>query len=194
MAGRLPLWLKASYALGTPVVAIVYWNVYGPSNFLWLSDIALGLTTAAVLTENRLLASMAAVGVLLFETAWTVDFVTGGNLIGLAAYMFSAEQPLWLRGLSLFHLALPPTLIWFLYRFGYDRRALPLQTAVTLAALGTSFFATDPDDNINWVFGPGKHPPPVPPLIWFAALLAAVPLLAMLPTHFLLRRLFGRGA
>src|SRR5204862_3930488 len=100
----------------------------GPANFLWLSDIALAFTTISLLTQNRLLASMPAVGVLPLEIAWNVDFASGGYLIGLANYMFDPQLPLWLRGLSLFHIALPPTLLFLLYRFGYDQRALVLQT------------------------------------------------------------------
>ena len=44
-----------------------------------------------------------AVGVLPFEIAWLVDFLTGGNLIGLAAYMFDEEMGLHMRVLSGFH-------------------------------------------------------------------------------------------
>src|SRR5438874_7851822 len=115
---RVPLALKLSYGLATPLIAAVYARCYGPTNFLWLSDIALGLTTGAVFTERALPASVAAVGVLPLEIAWNADFVSGGRLMSLAGYMFDRRLPLWLRGLSLFHAALPPTLIWLLRKFG----------------------------------------------------------------------------
>jgi hypothetical protein len=127
----VPAWLKLGYGVATPVIGAVYWRHYGPRNFLWLSDLALASTALSVTTENRLLASMPAVGVLPLELAWNADFLSGGRLIGLAGYMFDHRLPLGLRALSLFHVALPPTLLWMLRRFGYDPRALPAQTALT---------------------------------------------------------------
>jgi hypothetical protein len=58
----IPLWLKLGYGVAVPVIAAVYWHAYGPQNYLWLSDIALALTAAAVWTGSRRLASMPAVG------------------------------------------------------------------------------------------------------------------------------------
>jgi hypothetical protein len=130
-SAHIPLWLTLAYGLAVPVIAVVYWRSYGPTNFLWLSDVALAFTSAALITGNPLLASMPAVGVLALELAWTADFLTGGRIIGLAAYMFDPKLPLYLRALSLFHLALPPTLVFLLYWLGYDRRALIYQTLLT---------------------------------------------------------------
>jgi hypothetical protein len=189
----VPLWLKVAYVVGVAVIVVVYWREYGPSNFLWLSDITLFFTTLALLSQNRLLASMPAVGVLPLEVAWTVDFFGGGNLIGLAAYMFDPQYPLYLRALSLFHLALPPTLLWLLYVWGYDRRAPVGQTAITWAALTMSYLFTEPAKNINWVFGPGAEPQQtLPPLLYFALVMVLIPLAVIWPMHLLLDRLFGR--
>jgi hypothetical protein len=194
LAERL-LWLKVGYGVIVPVIVVVYWRDYGPSNFLWLSDIALFCTTLALFTGNRLLASMPAVGVLPLEIVWTIDFLSGGQLFGLASYMFDPKLPLYLRSLSLFHLALPPTLIFLLYRFGYDRRALIYQTLVTWAALLLSYLAVEPQKNINWVFGPGSEPQQIlPPLLYFSLEMAALPLLVIVPMHLILQRLLGRGA
>ena len=66
---RVPAALKLGYAVATPLIAAVYARSYGVGNFLWLSDIALGLTTAAVITERALPASIGAVGVLPLEIA-----------------------------------------------------------------------------------------------------------------------------
>ena len=43
-------------------------------------------------------------------------------LLGLDAtgYMFNRAQPLWLRGLLLFHVLLPVLLLWLLYRLSID--------------------------------------------------------------------------
>jgi hypothetical protein len=189
---RMPVGLKLAYGLATPIVGAVYARSYGPKNFLWLSDIALGLTAAAILTESRLPASVAAVGALPLELAWSVDFLAGGRLMGLAAYMFDQKLPLGLRGLSLFHLGLPPTWVWLLRKFGYDSRALPLQCALSAVLLPLTYALTDPEDNVNRVFGPGEKPQTrLPPLLYLTLAMAAWPLLVHWPTHRVLRRLFG---
>ena len=74
----VPAALKWGYGLATPAIAAVYARCYGVGNFLWLSDIALGLTTVAVVTETALPASIAAAGVLPLELAWNADFISGG--------------------------------------------------------------------------------------------------------------------
>jgi hypothetical protein len=187
----VPLGVKLIYGLGTPFVGAVYARAYGPQNFLWLSDIALGLTTAALITESRLPASMAAVGVLPLELAWNIDFAARGKLMGLAAYMFDSKLPAGLRALSLFHVALPPTLIWLLQRLGYDRRAFAIQCGVTWTTLTLSYALTDPQQNINWVFGPGSKPQRrLPPLLYLALVMVGFAVLAHWPTHLLLKRLF----
>jgi hypothetical protein len=188
-SAHIPLWLTLAYGLAVPVIAVVYWRSYGPTNFLWLSDVALAFTFAALVTGNPLLASMPAVGVLPLELAWTIDFLTGGRVIGLAGYMFDPKLSLYLRGLSLFHLALPPTLLFLLYELGYDRRALT--TLLTWIILIITYVATDPEQNINWVFGPGSKPQRVlPPRLYLVLEMVVLPLLVLLPTHLILERIF----
>lgn len=190
-SAHIPLWLTLAYGLAVPVIAVVYWRSYGPTNFLWLSDVALAFTFAALVTGNPLLASMPAVGVLPLELAWTIDFLTGGRVIGLAGYMFDPKLSLYLRGLSLFHLALPPTLLFLLYELGYDRRALIYQTLLTWIILIITYVATDPEQNINWVFGPGSKPQRVlPPWLYLVLEMVVLPLLVLLPTHLILERIF----
>jgi hypothetical protein len=189
----VPLWLKIAYGIAIPVIVAVNWRTYGLANFLWLSDIALACTALAVFAENRLLASMPAIGVLPLELAWTVDFLTGARLLRITNYMFDQRLPLWIRGVSLFHLALPPTLIWFLYRFGYDARALWFQLALTAIVLTLTFALTRPQDNINWVFGPRDKPQhTLPPLAYFALALLVQAALVIFPMHLLMNGLFGR--
>lgn len=186
----VPLWLKIAYIVFVAVLIPIYWQKYGPSNFLWLSDIALFLTTAALLFENPLLASMSAVGVLPLEVVWTVDFFLLGRL-GLTSYMFDPKYPLWLRAISLFHLALPPTILWMLWKFGYDERAYPAQLAVLIVVLVVCYNFTAPKLNINWVFGPGERPQKkLQPFLYFACLFGFIGLIVMVPMHHLLRWLF----
>lgn len=194
MEGLVPLWLKLAYGLFVPFLIVVYWPRYGPSNFLWLSDIALFLTAGAVIFEMPLLAAMPAVGVLPLEIFWTLDFLLLGRF-GLTSYMFDRQWPLWLRGVSLFHLALPPTIIWILWNAGYDPQAFPLQLALTFAVLIFCYLFTDPEKNINWVFGPGEKPQrKLSPRLYFLILIAVIPLGVMMPTHFALLWLFGPGS
>ena len=70
---RVPAALKLAYGVATPAIAAVYARCYGAQNFLWLSDIALGMTTTAVVFERPLPTSLATVAVLPLEIAWNVD-------------------------------------------------------------------------------------------------------------------------
>ena len=186
----IPLWLKLGYGVAVPVIAAVYWRAYGPQNCLWLSDVGLGMTAAAVWTGSRRLASMPAVGVLPLELAWSLDLLAGGSLIGLAAYMYDSELSLYLRSLSLFHLALPPTLVWLVYRFGYDPEAFAYQLPLTWAAFIATYGLTDPEENINWVFGPSEPQQIMPSLAWLGLIMVVYPLAVILPAHYILKRLF----
>jgi hypothetical protein len=59
--------------------------------------------------------------------------------------------------------------------------------------LAVSYVTTDPEENINWVFGPGSKPQQtLPPLLYLGLEMVALPLLVLLPTHLLLRYFFAR--
>jgi hypothetical protein len=123
---------------------------------------------------------------------WTADFLTMGSLGGLAGYMFDDQYPLWLRGLSLFHLPLVAVLVWMLWRQGYDKRALWAQTLVAWIVLPLTWWLTDPDENINWVWGLGPHAHGfLSPQLYLVLFMAALPVAVYLPTHLVLKRLFG---
>jgi len=191
--GRIPLWIKLPYSLFLLVLVPVYWREYGPANFLWASDIALFLVFVAVWLENPLLNSMMAIGVLPFELAWIVDFLAGARLFGMASYMFDAALPLYLRGLSLYHVMLPPVMILLLFRLGYDRRAFWAQTLLVWIVLPVTYLVTDPADNINLVFGLGREPQTsLHPLFYLSLEMVLLPVVVCLPAHLLLRRLFFR--
>lgn len=188
---RLPRALKLFLTAYVVVLVPVYWRVYGPGNFLWFSDIALFATTLAAWRERALAPSMMAVGVLPLEVAWTGDFLSGGRLLNLAGYMFDANQPLYLRGLSLFHLAIPPALVLMLARLGYDRRALRTQTVFAWAVLLATWLLTAPEKNVNWVYGWGTEPQRAMPRgVYLALLMAVLPVAVFVPMHLALRRLF----
>lgn len=191
--------LKVPYTIFVCVLIPAYWHQYGPANMLWGSNIALLLTCVALWTENRLLPSMAALGVLLPELGWIIDF-TVRLLLGQEAipfdgtrYMFDAGIPLWIRSLSLYHIALPIILVWLLYRFGYQPRALFWQTLLLLLVLPLTYAVSDPAASINWVHGFGSSPQTMMPGPIFVLLLMVLFFVAVyLPTHLLLSRLFPK--
>jgi len=191
-----PVWLKLAYTGFVAVLVPFYVANYGPSNFLWFSDIALLTTVVALWRESRLLASTMAVGTLAFELVWNFGYIvrllTGTDPTGIAEYMFDPTVGLFLRGLSLFHVVLPPLLLFMLHRLGYDGRALPLQTGLAWVVLPASYAVSDREANINWVFGPGGVQTWMPEPLYLLALMAGFPLLVYLPTHLVLGRLFGR--
>src|SRR5260370_23886993 len=106
-----PLWMKLGGTGFVIVVVPMYWRHDGTRNFLWFSDLALCALCAALWFDSALLVGMAAIGVLALEIAWSIDFLCGGRPLHLAGYMFEAGKPLYLRALSLFHLAMPPAIL-----------------------------------------------------------------------------------
>ena len=192
--GDIPLSVKLAYTAFMLVLVPVYWHDYGPQNFLWFSDLALIMLLIAVWRENALINSMAALMVLVFELGWNAAFFTGGRLHSGVDYMFDGSLPLYLRGLSLFHVFLPLMIIWLLLRLGYDRRALKLQTGFLWAVLLLSFLHSPESENINWVFGLGAVQTAVSPAVFLVFLMLAIPLVVYTPMHFLFRSFFGQPA
>ncbi|MDQ2772659.1 MAG: hypothetical protein M3Y54_19410 [Bacteroidota bacterium] len=206
---RLPLPLKLVFSAFLLVMVPVYYQNYGPTNFLYFCDISLLLCLVALWTEHPLPASMAAVGILVPQALWCLDFVSellGLHLVGLTGYMFDANRSLFLRGLSFFHGWLPFLLVFLVKRLGYDRRALLGWTGLGWGLCLVAYFCLPPAGtvladakipvNINYVFGfDDAHPQswlPAPAylLAWMSGLFLAF----YLPTHLLLRRLYGRPA
>lgn len=191
----IPLWLKVIYTVFVVITILVYLKKYGPGNFLWFSDIALIVTVAALWLENQLLASMMAVGILLPEAVWNVSFfgrlLTGKQLTGLAGYMFDPDKPLYLRAISLFHVFLPVLLVWLVSKLGYASNAWIFQTMLAWVVLPLTYWFTDPEDNVNWVYGPTSKPQKrMSPLLYLLLLMIAFPILVYFPTHLILSAIF----
>lgn len=201
-----PLWLKISLTLFVCALVPIYWHDYGPANFLWFCDMGLLMTLAGLWLDSPLLISMEAVALSLPQTFWIADFLTGGRIIGVSAYMFNPAIPLLTRLLSTFHLWLPILLIYLVWRLGYDRRAVWIQSIVAAAVLIASYLLTDPRHpptaypaaavNVNRVYG--IHPADVqtwmPPLLFLGAHILFWPLFFYLPTHLIFRKLFRASA
>lgn len=194
----IPLAAKLLYTAWMAAWVPVYWVHAGPGNFLWLCDVANFVLLAAFWLESPLLASSQAVGVLLVQTLWGVDFLgrlaLGSHPIGGTEYMFDPSKPLWVRCFSLFHLAVPPLLLWAVWRLGYDRRGWRLETVLVWALLPATWWLTDPEKNVNWVWRPfGREQELLPEPAYLAFLMLAYPLLLFLPTHGLLLWWARRG-
>jgi hypothetical protein len=207
---RIPLWAKLAFTAFMAVLVPSYVHFYGPTNFLYFCDVALFVTLAAMWTESPLLASIAAVNVLLPQIMWCADFVaglTGHHITGVTKYMFAGNNsPLGLfkHALSMFHCWIPFVAFWLVWRLGYDRRALAIWTAAGWAILLVCYFLmplppAPPDNpdlpvNINYVYciddtqGPQTW---MPPLAWLALLIGAYPALIWIPTHVLLSKMIG---
>jgi hypothetical protein len=206
-AARVPLGLKLAYTAYMAVLIPVYWHYYGPTNFLYFCDVSLIFTLIAIWPENALLISMCAVGILVPQALWVIDFLAnaaGFSLLGMADYMFNPSYSPFLRVLSLFHGWLPFLLVYLVWKIGYDRRAFLAWTGLAWVLLLVCFFAMPPPMpdpgltpvNINYVWGMSDYAAQtwVPPYVWLAGLLIGLPLLAFAPTHLVLARVMSKAA
>jgi hypothetical protein len=194
----VPLWLKIGFT-----VWVAAWTVVYPQyelrhqHFLWMCHIGLYLMTAGLWLESPLIMSWQAVSLLLADIIWTIDLFSGLAFgvfpFGATTYMLSPEMPLLQRLISLFHVAVPPILIWSLWRLGYDRRALWAQLATSWSIFPLSYLLGNARDNINWVYGPfGSAQTWMPPVAFLFVAMVLYPLVVYLPTHLLLRALVSR--
>jgi hypothetical protein len=192
MSHPIPLWIKLPYTLLALIILPVYWYHYGPANFLWFSDIAFFVMAPTLWFKNRLVASMMAIGVLPLEILWMASFFSGGAFLGMANYMFDPELALWLRALSLFHFPMPAVIIYMIWRFGYDARALYPQIILSIVVILLTHALTLKVDNVNMIYPPQG----VENVIYPAAYMYAMPLTLVLgviiPMHFLLKHFFRR--
>jgi hypothetical protein len=203
---KIPLVAKVAGTAFLAILVPVYWQTYGLTNFLWFCDAALILTVAGMWLESSLLISMCSVGILLPQCLWLADFggqLVGIHLLGLTGYMFEPQLPLFTRGLSLFHGWLPLLLVWFLVRLGYDKRALSAWTALAAGLVFVCYFFTPPagahlaDSNIpinlNYVYGFNDQQPQtwVNQDLYVILWLGLLWLVAFLPTHLALRKIFA---
>lgn len=204
----IPAWLRWTYTAFIAVFVPIYAMNYGPTNFLYFCDVALFLALLAVWTGHPLPASMGAVGILVPQLFWCLDFIAtifGVPFAGMTAYMFDETLPLHLRALSLFHGWLPFLLVFLVMRLGYDRRGFAGWTAMAVVLCLIAFFlmpaAGEPvassavPRNINYVFGfnDAQRQTWMPDGVYLVAWLAALTSLAYLPTHLVLRKFFVKA-
>jgi len=191
----ISLWVKVPYTVFVAVLVPVYWIHYGPTNFLWFSDIALIGTLVALWLGNRFLVSMLTTGVLMFDTVWTFIFfyrlIQGGAAGGLVGYMFDPEISIFIRSLSLFHILLPVAQLWTLSKLGYDVRGWKYMVILAWIVLPLTYAVSSPERNINLVYGLTEIPQNwLPPTLYVAALMVLFPILICFPTHRILKIFF----
>lgn len=205
--GRIPLAVKLIYTAFMAVLVPYYWKTYGPTNFLYFCDVSLFFALAAMWLESPLLASAPAVGLILPQILWQVDFILlaiGMPILGMTDYMFDENIPFIARGLSFFHFWLPILLAWMVWRLGYDKRGARLWTGLAWVLMLIGYFVLPappaPADNlnlpvnVNYVYGFSQKEPQkwMPPLQYLGLLFVGLPLLIFLPTHLLLSRFFPK--
>ena len=189
-------WIKWTAAAWLVVWVPAYWHAWGPANFLHLCDLAVFLTCAGLWTGNALLISSQAVSSLLVDLAWSLDAAWNvsahHHLIGGTEYLFDPHIALWIRLLSLFHVVLPPLLLWALCKTGYDRRAWAVQVGIATAAFVASRFTT-PIANINFAFSdPFWHRSIGPAPVHVVASILFMAVVVYLPTHLVLAPIYPK--
>lgn len=180
------LWVLVWFPLYT-------WS-WGWRNMLHLCDISVVIACLGLWSRSSLLVSSQALLSPLVGVLWSLDvfwrMVTGHHLIGGTEYMWDTHYALWLRLLSCFHIGLPIVLLWALLVLGYDRRALPLQTAITGVVLIFSRFLP-PELNMNYVFqDPLLHREWGSAFSHLIIILAGSIAIFFWPTHLIFRRTF----
>jgi hypothetical protein len=174
----------------------VYWRAWGWQNFFHLCDIAVILSCLGIIAGNRLLISSQCVAAIVPQAIWCFEIcwrlATGRVFFGGAEYMWDPSVPVFVRTLSLFHVALPIVLIYAVARTGYDRRGLSLQIAIAGATLVISR-AFGPTLNLNYAFvEPLFHRTWGPAAVHLAAVLAFISTVFYLPVHLMLAKFFAR--
>jgi hypothetical protein len=183
---KIPLWLKIAWTIWLLVWAPVYWRQYGAQNFLYFCDMGNFLIAVGLWCESRLVLSWQAVGLLVFQTLYAIDLIVaaslGHHLIGGTEYMFDHNVSFFVRLLGLYHLVVPPLLLWCVRHLGYNGRAWKLETLTAWIVVPINFLWR-PQYNVNWARGLGHEQHTVPHWLYLLAYLFVVPVVIYWPTH-----------
>jgi hypothetical protein len=172
------------------------WAVHGPWNLLFFCNIAVILTCVGIFRGSALLLSSQALFAFLVQGAWTLDLLLllywgrglwPGTLI--SGWMLNPEIRLFYKGVSLYHAVWPFLLLWCVWRVGYDRRALWLQSVLTVFVVSASRLAPS-ELNLNGAYQAGWswQPGALHVAIVAGGLIAVV----YGPTHLVLSRWLSR--
>jgi len=168
----------------------VYFRQYGAQNFLFYCDLGNILITVGLWAESRLILSWQAVSLLLFQSLYAIDFfgalVSRHHFIGGTEYMFDPTIPRLVRLLGLYHLVVPPLLLWLVHRLGCDPSAYKWATLEAWIIVPINFFWR-PEYNVNFAHGIAHEQHLMPPWLYLLGYLILVPLLIYWPTQLVLR-------
>lgn len=181
-------WIALAWML---VWVPAYWVTWGWQNFLLFCDVSVILTCAGFWFGSSLLLSSQAI-TLIFNLAWIADLAwyssTNKPLFGGTDYMWNAQFPLWVRLLSLFHIALPAVQFWGLRRTGYDPRGWKLQSALTFCMMLVCLLLR-PEKNLNYIYSEpifGRTWGPLP--LHLLVVCAFIVLVFYWPTHWVVQK------
>jgi hypothetical protein len=188
---RIPKWLKLGWTIWVMLWVPIYWRQYGAQTFLHFCDLGNFFILAGLWLESALLFSWQATGLLIFQTLFTIDLIgaalMGTHLIGGTEYMFDAHVPLFVRLLSLFHVLMPPLLLWAIWRLGYDSRGWKFQTLTTWIVVPINY-VWRPQYDVNWARGMFfREQHLVPGWLYLLTYVVVVPLVIYYPTHIALQ-------
>ena len=153
MQDLVPYSVKISYYTFMALMIPVYITHYPLINFVNLCHVHLLLVLAGFLTETHLFISMSALGIIIIQFFWCLDFICetlGVKFMGSSAYMYNSQLPLYLRCLSLFHGWFPFFLLYLIKKVGYDKRAVYPQFVLSNSICLLSYYQIDLyNKNIN---------------------------------------------
>jgi hypothetical protein len=188
---RIPFAIKILWTAWLFVWAPVYWRQYGGQNFLYFCDIGNVLIAIGLWIESRLILSWQAVSLLIFQSLYALDlvgaFVSGHHAIGGTEYMFDPKISLLVRLLGLYHLVVPPLLLWAVRRLGRDPSAWKWATLELWILVPINFFWRS-QFNVNWARGIGHEQHMMPAWLYVIGYGIVVPLLIYWPTQLVLNR------
>jgi hypothetical protein len=155
MQAVVPFNIKISYYAFMAILIPTYAINYPLANFFNLCDVHLLLLLVSFLTDTNIFISMSAVGMIVPQSAWCLDFMCETldiKFLGGTSYMYDDQLPIYLRFLSLFHGWLPFLLVYLIKLLGYDPRALYYQVCLCLCLCLLSYNQSELyNENINFV-------------------------------------------
>ncbi|MFY9753500.1 MAG: hypothetical protein WAJ92_12720 [Candidatus Acidiferrales bacterium] len=194
----IPAWVRWAALVWLAAWGAAYWRDWGPATFLFICDFGVILVCVGLWFSDALLISSQAVSSLVVGAVWTVDAVWGiftrQSLTGGTEYLFDGRHALWIRMLSLFHIAVPLVTLWAMRRTGYHRRALRLQCAIAFVLILAGRLASSgagANENINFaISAPFFRRQLGPAPLHLAITWLALVLVAYVPTAWVLKRCY----
>jgi hypothetical protein len=178
------------------LMSIEWFYNHSIEQLLWFCDISLLLTGIALITRSRVIITAQFVGCFAYHLLWNMDFliylVSGHFLLGATNYMFYSDTSIAQKCLSLIaHTAIVPCTLYGIFIIGTSRKAWLFQWLQTLIIFCLTIIFTQPEQNINWMFGTrfgGITPSKTGSFIYYALMTLIPPFLLYLPLNYIIVR------